>query len=168
MLTDNKVVIIAKLSLFMVSYLMKICSVELAGNEVNLCFLSLKDGMFELIECRKRKITLASSTEAYQMRQFHKEFAQLMTDYKIEHVVIKERLTKGKFSGSSTSFKAEAAIQLVDSVEVSMVSQTFYKQLLQDHPIFVDFAETGLKKFQQNAFTLGCLFLNEKAANNAL
>ena len=100
MLTDNKVVIIAKLSLFMVSYLMRICSVELAGNEVNLCFLSLKDGMFELIECRKRKITLASSTEAYQMRQFHKEFAQLMTDYKIDNVVIKERLTKGKFSGS--------------------------------------------------------------------
>ncbi|WP_026006361.1 DUF3010 family protein [Moritella dasanensis] len=147
---------------------MRICSVELAGNEVNLCFLSLKDGMFELIECRKRKITLASSTEAYQMRQFHKEFAQLMTDYKIDNVVIKERLTKGKFSGSSTSFKAEAAIQLVTSVEVNMVSQTFYKQLVQDHPIFVDFAETGLKKFQQNAFTLGCLFLNENAAKNSL
>ncbi|GIC76385.1 DUF3010 family protein [Moritella sp. F3] len=147
---------------------MRICSVELAGNEVNLCFLSLKDGMFELIECRKRKITLASSTEAYQIRQFHKEFAQLMTDYKIENVVIKERLTKGKFSGSSTSFKAEAAIQLVTGVEVSMVSQTFYKQLVQDHPIFVDFAETGLKKFQQNAFTLGCLFLNENAAKNSL
>lgn len=152
----------------MVSYLMRICSVELAGNEVNLCFLSLKDGMFELIECRKRKITLASSTEAYQMRQFHKEFAQLMTDYKIDHVVIKERLTKGKFSGSSTSFKAEAAIQLVTSVDVSMVSQTFYKQLLQDHTIFIDFAETGLKKFQQNAFILGCLFLNEKTAKNSL
>ncbi|WP_026032154.1 DUF3010 family protein [Moritella marina] len=147
---------------------MRICSVELAGNEVNLCFLSLKDGMFELIECRKRKITLASSTEAYQIRQFHKEFAQLMTDYKIENVVIKERLTKGKFSGSSTSFKAEAAIQLVTGVEVNMVSQTFYKQLVQDHPIFVDFAETGLKKFQQNAFTLGCLFLNENAAKNSL
>jgi len=151
----------------MVSYLMKICSVELAGSEVNLCLLSLDSGMFEVPECRKRKITVSNSVEAFQMRQFQKEFAQLMTDYKITHVVIKERMTKGKFSGSSTSFKIEAAIQLIDNLDVTMVSQTFYKQMQQDHPIFVDFAETELKKFQQNAFTLGCLYLNEKAAKDS-
>lgn len=142
---------------------MKICSVELSGNDVNLCLLSLESGMFEIVDCRKRKITLSSSTEAFQMRQFQKEFAQLMTDYKIEHVIIKERMTKGKFSGSSTSFKVEAAIQLIPALDVTMISQTFYKQMQNDHNIFIDFAETGLKKFQQPAFTTGCLFLNEKA-----
>ena len=145
---------------------MKICSVELTGNEVNPCLLSLDAGMFEIIECRRKKITLASSTEAYQMRQFQKEFAQLMQDYKIDHVVIKERLTKGKFSGSATSFKVEAAIQLIDTLDVTMVSQTYFKQLQQDYPIFIDFADTELKKFQENAFTLGCLLLNEKAAQD--
>lgn len=146
---------------------MKICSVELTGNEVNLCLLSLKSDIFEIIECRKRKITLASSTESFQIRQFYKEFTQLMTDYQIEQVVIKERPTKGKFSGSATSFKVEAAIQLIDAVTVTMVSQTYFKQLLQDHPILIDFAETGLKKFQQNAFNLGCIFLNEKASHDS-
>ena len=146
---------------------MKICSVELTGNEVNLSLLSLKAGIFEIIECRKRKITLTNSTESFQIRQFHKEFTQLMTDYQIEQVVIKERITKGKFSGSATSFKVEAAIQLIDAVTVTMVSQTYFKQLLQDHPIFIDFAETGLKKFQENAFNLGCIFLNEKASHDS-
>lgn len=146
---------------------MKICSVELTGNDVNLCLLSLDSGMFEIPECRKRKITLSNSTESFQIRQFQKEFTQLMKDYKISDVVIKERMTKGKFSGSATSFKAEAAIQLINDLNVTMVSQTYYKQLLQDHPIFIDFGDTELKKFQQNAFTLGCLFLNEQAAKES-
>ncbi len=143
---------------------MKICSVELTGNDVNICLLSLKEGVFEILDCRKKKITVTNSSETLYIRQFQKEFAKLMADYKIDHVVIKERPTKGKFSGSATSFKVEAAIQLIEALTVTMVSQTYFKLMQKDHPIYIDFAETGLKKFQHPAFTLGCIYLSEQAA----
>ena len=80
---------------------------------------------------------------------------QFLGDYKVQRVVIKERLQKGKFAGGAISFKLEATIQLIPSpdIEVVLLSSTQIKAILADNPLPIAFADTGLKQFQEAAFT---------------
>lgn len=74
---------------------MRICGVELTGNEAVVCLLSLEAQQFNLPDCRVRKLTLPKRHTQQELRKFQLEFAQLMTDYKVDKVAIKERLTRG-------------------------------------------------------------------------
>ena len=80
------------------------------------------------------------------------KFAKLAEDYKIQKVVIKERPLKGKFAGGGLGFKMEAAIQLIDTLDVELINATDLKASLKRNPVTVAFSETGLKIFQQHAF----------------
>ena len=73
---------------------------------------------------------------------------------KTDKVFIKERMTKGKFAGGAVSFKLEAAIQLIDHLDVGLLTPAKIKAALSEHPIPVLFSETGLKVFQEAAFTV--------------
>ena len=77
-----------------------------------------------------------------------------MKDYSIDKVFIKERMTKGKFAGGAVSFKLEAAIQLIDHLDVGLLTPAKIKAALSEHPMPVLFSETGLKVFQEAAFTV--------------
>ncbi len=56
--------------------------------------------------------------------------SKFLEDYKVDKVVIKQRASKGKFSGSANSFKMEAAIQLIKDVEVEIISATEIKEVV--------------------------------------
>jgi len=77
-----------------------------------------------------------------------------MNDYAVSKVAIKERPPKGKFSGGAIGFKLEAAIQLIDDIDVVVLSQKDIKLALSENALPVAFAETGLKGFQEAAFTV--------------
>ncbi len=132
--------------------MMKICGVELSGNDAVISLLTEQDGMFLLPECRVRKVTCPNPDHANELKYFQKTFAQLMADYQIDVVVIKERMKKGKFAGGANGFKLEAAIQLIDGLKVVLMSSADQKQHLKHYPLPIGFAETGLKKFQETAF----------------
>jgi len=68
-------------------------------------------------------------------------------------VAIKERALKGKFAGGAIGFKLEAAIQLMDNMDVVVLSQKDIKLGLSENQLPILFAETGLKVFQETAFT---------------
>jgi hypothetical protein len=130
---------------------MRICGIELKGSEAVICLLDYEQGAFSVADCRQRVFSVSDAQSTPGIRQFQFAFSKLIDDYKIEQVVITERMQKGKFAGSATSFKLEAAIQLLE-LPVELINTTIIKDMFKRNPIDVSVAELGLKKFQQPAF----------------
>lgn len=133
---------------------MRICGVELTANDAVICILQLEQQQFNLPDCRVRKLSLPKNHNRQDLQKFQFDFAKLVEDYKIDMVVIKERMTKGKFAGGAVSFKLEAALQLLTGVGVEVISPSAIKAAISQRPLPVDFASTGLKVFQEQAFKL--------------
>jgi len=138
---------------------MRVCGIEIKGSEAILCLVALKDGLFDLPECRQTRLALSNDKDAESIQKFQFNLAKLIEDYKIEQLVIKERPQKGKFAGGAVGFKIEAAIQLIDSCPSQILSGNTIKEKLKQHPLPVDFKDTGLKGFQETAFIIAYAFL---------
>jgi len=132
---------------------MKVCGVELKGNDAIICVMSRENGLYDIPQIRVPKISIVDAGDAEQVKKFQFTFAKLLEDYNIDTVVIKGRALKGKFAGGPVGFKLEAAIQLIEEVNVEIVSASFVKNALAKTQIDIDFRDTGLKKFQETAFT---------------
>ena len=134
---------------------MVICGIELTGSDAVVCFLNLEKGQFSLPESKVRKLSLKKNHTREDLQQFQAAFAELMTEHEVTNVAIKERMPKGKFAGGAIGFKLEAAIQLIASskLEVRLLPPAIVKSTLAANPMPIAFAETGLKVFQETAFT---------------
>jgi len=133
---------------------MIICGVELTANDAVICLLNLDAQQFNLPECRVRKISLPKNHSRENLQYFQSSFAQLMTDYSVDKVVIRERAAKGKFAGGAISFKLESAIQLIAKLDVDILTTSTIKNTLEETPLPVPFSDTGLKVFQEAAFNV--------------
>ncbi len=131
---------------------MKVCGVELKGNEAIICVMSKANGLYDLPHVRVPKISINDAGDAQHVRDFQFAFAKLIEDYKIDRVVIKGRALKGKFAGGPVGFKLEAAIQLITNVDVNILSSSYIKSALAKSQVKIDFRDTGLKKLQETAF----------------
>ena len=134
---------------------MTICGVELSGSDAVICMLSLDRGQFSLPECKVRKLSLPKNHTRENLQQFQKAFSELLVEHGVTGVAIKERMPKGKFAGGAISFKLEAAIQLIADValDVRLLTPALIKSTLASNPLPIPFSETGLKVFQETAFT---------------
>lgn len=139
---------------------MIVCGVDLTGSDAVVCLLNLDRGQFSLPECNVRRLSLTKNHTRGDLKQFQTAFAELMAEHQVTRVAIKERMPKGKFAGGAISFKLEAAIQLIDSsqlagvqLEVRLLPPALIKSTLSANPLPIPFAETGLKVFQETAFT---------------
>lgn len=137
---------------------MKVCGVELKGNDAVICLISLSDGLYSIHECRSKKLSISDASDAEQLAKFQFDFAKLMADYQVDQVVIRERMTKGKFAGGAVGFKLEAAIQLSD-LNVSLLSTQTVKETMKKSKINLNFKDTGLKQFQEQAFSTALAYL---------
>tara|TARA_R110002072_G_scaffold283828_1_gene447488 strand:+ start:27973 stop:28419 length:447 start_codon:yes stop_codon:yes gene_type:complete len=147
---------------------MKICSVELKGNDAVICMLTMDDELFDIPDCRVRKVSIEKTTSSKQLKFFQQTFAKLMVDYQIDSVIIRERPTKGKFAGGAVGFKLEAAIQLIENLDVELMTPALIKESIKKNPIPIAFDETGLKGFQETAFvTAYAYFMHLKYADPA-
>lgn len=141
---------------------MRTCGVEITGSDVLLCILTKDNDVFDIRDIRQTRFTLANGNDTEVMRKFQFDFRKLMQDYQIDSVAIKERQPKGKFAGSAKGFKMETAIQLIDGLDVQIFSATTIKEQLKRNPLPIDFEDTGLKKFQENAFISAYVYLMRK------
>jgi hypothetical protein len=141
---------------------MKICGIELKGNDAVICLMLFEEGLYTLLECRVKKISISDATDQQQLQKFQFEFAKLMADYQVDHVVIKERMTRGKFAGGSVSFKLEASIQLIEKLHVTLLSSAKIKETLKNSDTSMNFNDTGLKQFQEQAFVTGFAYLENR------
>lgn len=133
---------------------MKICGVDLTANDAVVCMLFLENKQFNIPNCRVRKLSLPKEHTREDLRQFQFAFAKLMSDYGVNKVAIRERMTKGKFAGGAISFKLEATIQLIADIDVVVLSPTLIKSTLKENKLPVSFEDTDLKEFQKAAFTV--------------
>ena len=140
---------------------MRVCGVELAANDANIALLNLENGMFRIPDCRTRKVSLQKAATAHELKYFQKSFAQLVQDYKIEKIIIRQRPMKGKFAGGAIGFKLEAALELLSGVEVIVMPPTEIKAALKENGMFVDFAGTGLKRCQKQAFETALAYVSK-------
>lgn len=145
---------------------MRVCGVELKGGEAVLCLLDKPDDTFFIPDCRSSSIAISKSELTQSVRDFYFAFKKLMEDYKVEKVIIIERHQKGKFAGSATSFKLEAAIQLLEQ-EVELISHSQIKEQLKRNPPQADFSGMGLKKFQEPAFNAAYAYMQKQVYNKA-
>ena len=139
---------------------MKVCGVELKANDAIVCLLSLDEGLFSIPDCRSTKLSINNANDANQLQSFQSTFAKLMSDYQIDKVVIRQRPTKGKFAGGYVGFKIEAILQLCENFDVELIAINEVKESLKRNELIIDFRDTGLKKFQQNAFDTAFAFLS--------
>ena len=138
---------------------MQVCGVEIKGTEAVISLVSISDGLFNIPDCRVRKIEYTKKNTTSDLRYFQATFAKLIEDYKVDAVIIKERPLKGKFAGGALGFKMEAAIQLIPDLDVHVMTNIDLKETLNRYPVPVDFSETGLKIFQQAAFNTAFAYL---------
>ncbi|WP_075185378.1 DUF3010 family protein [Teredinibacter haidensis] len=144
---------------------MRVCGVEIKGKEAVICLLSSNNGLFEIADCRVRSLVLQDPDTSEGLRAFQVTMAKLAEDYRIDKIVIKERMKKGKFAGGAEGFKMEAAIQLIENVEVSLISTSRSKELLKAKPLPIAFSDTELKAFQEIAFITAYVALVEINGN---
>ncbi|MBT3505644.1 MAG: DUF3010 family protein [Piscirickettsiaceae bacterium] len=138
---------------------MKVCGIELKGNDAVICMMSLDDGLFTLNECRVKKLSISDAKDQQQLQKFQFDLAKLIADYQVESVVIKERLTRGKFAGGAVSFKLEATIQLIEDLDVTLLASSKIKEIIKNSHTTMNFKDTGLKQFQEQAFLTGFAYL---------
>jgi len=132
---------------------MRACGVEIKGNDAIICIMSKENDLYDIPHTRVQKVSLDNAGEAEQVQSFQFTFAKLMEDYQVSHVLIKGRALKGKFAGGPIGFKVEAAIQLIKELHVEILAGTFIKKEISKSQIDIDFRDTGLKQYQEQAFT---------------
>lgn len=141
---------------------MRVCGVEIKSNEAIFVLMDMDNGLIGLPDCRTVRLQLTKDNLQEQIQKFHFTLQKLMADYKVQHVVIKERPQKGKFAGAAVGFKIETVLQLLDDVQTHILNGTEQKEILKRNPLAVDYADTGLKGFQQNAFMTAYAFVMKR------
>ena len=142
---------------------MNILGVELNNKEAVLALINYEHGLLNVKECRSRGIELRNGDTTDGIQGFQFQFSKFLEDYKIDKVVIKQRATKGKFSGSANSFKMEAAVQLIQDIDVTLVSASEIKETIKKNPLEYTMKDLGLRQFQEHAFQTAYAFaLNSK------
>lgn len=140
---------------------MRVCGVELKGNDANIVVMSKADGLYDLPHIRVPRISIKDGSDQEEVRKFQFTFKKLLEDYQIDKIVIKGRALKGKFAGGGIGFKLEAALQLIEGIDAEIISASTIKTTLAKTQIGIDFRDTGLKKFQETAFeTVFCYLEN--------
>lgn len=139
------------------------CGIDIKGSDAILCLLSKNEGLFQIVDCRQTRITLVKDAISDNIKKFQFTLQKLFEDYKVTDVVIRERPTKGKFAGGAVGFKMESAIQLIDGVSVTLINNTEIKARLKQNPLPIAFSATGLKVFQENAFSVAYAALSPAA-----
>ena len=137
---------------------MNILGVELNNKEAVLSLISYDNGLLNVKETRTRGIELRNGETSEGVQGFQFQFSKFIEDYKIDVIAIKQRATKGKFSGSANSFKMEAAIQLIEGADVAMLSATEIKETMKRNPIEFTMKDLDLRQFQEHAFNTAYTF----------
>lgn len=141
---------------------MKVCGVELKANDAIICIMSKENNLYDIPKTRVQKIAVENAGDAESMRKFQFTFAKLLEDYHVDTVVIKGRAIKGKFAGGPVGFKLESAIQLIQDLNVEILAGSFIKKTLAKSQIDIDFRDTGLKQYQEQAFNTVFAYLENK------
>ena len=138
---------------------MNICGIEIKGSEAIIAVASLDDQVLSHVALNTKKITLDDDDEAANVKVFAAQVASFVRENAIDRIAIKKRSKKGEFAGGPTTFKIEGVFQLLDGVEVTLLSPQTLNAQYKKHNFELP---TTLNKYQHEAYKAACSALLKK------
>ena len=138
---------------------MTICGIEIKGSEAIIAVASLDNQALTHVALATKKIALEDDDEAANVKAFASQVAAFVRDNGITRIAIKKRSKKGEFAGGPTTFKIEGVLQLLDGVEVTLLSPQTINAQYKKHTF--DLPAT-LNKYQHEAYKTACSCLMKK------
>lgn len=136
---------------------MKVCGVELKGNDAILVCLEGDVSAYSMILKERKKISLNDSLDQQEVIDFASEIKSFFKAHDFDIVGIKARATKGRFSGGSVSFKMEGIIQTSET-KVKLVHGATVKAKLKDK--MDDLAKIKVNAYQKDALMVAVYLLD--------
>ena len=138
---------------------MKTCGIEIKGSEAIFAIASLQGDALQHVAIATKKIALEDDDEAANVKAFASQVAAFVRDNGITRIAIKKRSKKGEFAGGPTTFKIEGVLQLLDGVEVTLLSPQTINAQYKKHSFVLP---ATLNKYQHEAFKTACSALVKK------
>ena len=138
---------------------MTICGIEIKGSEAIIAVASLDNQTLTHVALATKKIALDDDDEAANVKAFAAQVKAFVQANGITRIAIKKRSKKGEFAGGPTTFKIEGVFQLLDGVEVTLLSPQTINAQYKKHTF--DLPAT-LNKYQHEAYKTACSCLMKK------
>lgn len=125
---------------------MKYCGIELKGDEARVIAVETNGDSYSVTPLAVDRFKIKDPSSQQEMQAFATAFQKFLTAGKFDAIGIKGRMTKGRFSGGSTSFKMEGIIQCMPFT-VSIINAATIRAKLKDTELNL----TGCKEYQIEA-----------------
>ncbi len=135
---------------------MTLCGIEIKGSEA---IIAVAAPDLTHVALPSKKIALDDDDEAANVKAFASQVAAFVRDNGITRIAIKKRSKKGEFAGGPTTFKIEGVFQLLDGVEVTLLSPQTINAQYKKHNFELP---ATLNKYQHEAFKTACSALVKK------
>ena len=132
---------------------MTLCGIEIKGSEAIIAVASLNNQTLTHVALATKKIALEDDDDAANVKALAAQVKAFVRDNAIERIAIKKRSKKGEFAGGPTTFKIEGVFQLLEGVEVTLLSPQTINAQNKKHNF--DLPAT-LNKYQHEAFKAAC------------
>ena len=132
---------------------MTLCGIEIKGSEAIIAVASLNNQTLTHVALATKKIALEVDDDAANVKAFAAQVKAFVQDNAIDRIAIKKRSKKGEFAGGPTTFKIEGVFQLLEGVEVTLLSPQTINAQNKKHNF--DLPAT-LNKYQHEAFKAAC------------
>ncbi|AZE57926.1 hypothetical protein C4K03_5819 [Pseudomonas synxantha] len=138
---------------------MTLCGIEIKGSEAIIALAALDNQALTHVVLATKKIALDDDDEAANVKAFAAQVKAFVQDNGIQRIAIKKRSKKGEFAGGPTTFKIEGVFQLLEGVEVTLLSPQTINAQNKKHTF--DLPAT-LNKYQHEAYKTACSCLMKK------
>ncbi|KRA13418.1 MULTISPECIES: DUF3010 family protein [unclassified Pseudomonas] len=138
---------------------MTLCGIEIKGSEAIIALAALDNQALTHVALATKKIALDDDDEAANVKAFATQVKAFVLDNGIQRIAIKKRSKKGEFAGGPTTFKIEGVFQLLEGVEVTLLSPQTINAQNKKHTF--DLPAT-LNKYQHEAYKTACSCLMKK------
>ena len=135
---------------------MTLCGIEIKGSEA---IIAVAAPDLTHVTMATKKIALEDDDEAANVKAFASQVAAFVRDNGITRIAIKKRSKKGEFAGGPTTFKIEGVLQLLDGIEVTLLSPQTINAQYKKHNFELP---ATLNKYQHEAFKAACSALVKK------
>ena len=138
---------------------MTISGIEIIGSEAIIALASVDNQTLSHVALAIKKIALDDDDEAVNVKAFAAQVRAFVQENAIQRIAIKKRSKKGEFAGGPTTFKIEGVFQLLEGVEVTLLSPQTINAQNKKHNF--DLPAT-LNKYQHEAYKAACSSLMKK------
>ena len=138
---------------------MTICGIEIKGSEAIIALASQGNQALTHVALATKKIALEDDDEAANVKAFATQVKAFVQANGIERIAIKKRSKKGEFAGGPTTFKIEGVFQLLEGVEVTLLSPQTINAQNKKHNFELP---ATLNKYQHEAYKAACSALLKK------